>query len=52
MTLELVSAALIIASVLALVVVVQLTLIAARLRSIHQEMIDTHETLKRGKDQL
>lgn len=49
MEITFVAACLVIGSALALVVVVQLGLIAARLRAMHQEMIDTHETLKRSR---
>ncbi len=40
------AAALTLAAILVLVVVVQLVLIGARMRAMHQEMIDMHETLK------
>ena len=46
MTLDLLAVALLFASALVLVAVVQLVMIGSRLRSMHQEMIDTHETLK------
>jgi len=46
MTLDLFVTALFLASVLVLVVSIQLFLIGKRLSAMHQEMIDTHETLK------
>jgi len=46
MTLDLLAVALFLASALVLVAVIQLFLIGSRLRAMHQEMIDTHETLK------
>lgn len=51
MTLELTAAAILILAALALVSVIMLFLLGSRLKAMHQEMIDTHETLKR-KHQL
>jgi len=51
MEITFVAACLVVASILVLVAVVQMILVGARLRAMHQEMIDLHETLKR-KHQL